>query len=907
MREDHTPESAAPRRSRKLNLSLHGTRTAYGFPLVAFALCACTATPTCPQVCAAAHGTGNLMRNSGFEQWQDDKPVGWDVVSTTDRSILLVGQDTNERHRGDAAARMEVLEHTEWSCYLGQNVDVDPGTLYTLRAWLKKSGNASAVINVKSADMRSSITFRGSRYQDWSPVDVVFSTGEFSAINVLLRLSFRDPKAVAWWDDVELVKGEALGEPHNPRMVLKQAPKHRPAPDALGRWPSERVMYRDELAGFEVWRMTDDPALDWHRYYDCQPWSPDGSAMVFYSSRPGGRGVWLMNADGSGVRPLPVPAEVGRPSSPVWSTDGTHIYVGGQNLAAVNANTGEARAITSHKEGGWGDLDLSPDGKWLVYGRYERSCWVSSTDGRVHHKLTEGGVDHCRFASADGRTVVCNDDGDTKMWTITWSPEQGPLDRRLMIDRRFSHPDRLPDFSGMVFAFWADGQGPRACGVDMDGSNFHTAVNAPFCHLSVSSDGTLLVGDHGYNQNGVPWVGVGRLDDKSFRQVAYHDSVFASSRGSRHAAAQSTHPHPHFSPDDTKFVFNSGLTWTNSEMLVCVWRRPDPPRNVKLAQHQLMWQPPRRCLELCGYNVYGSKGRNASFRLLTTEPVSGTDFAVAEHRESRFVVTAVEHSGLESQPAVHVSREGEGALQARLDAAAPPIPVEVRVVAAGRYESVLTWTCTDMSDVHHFAVYRSDRAAFEHSNRTIVGTPEAPLCEYRDWGLTPGATYHYRVTSVDRWWNESGAATATLAMDDAATVTMSLDAEAGTLGSGMKVVADSKAQRGRCIESLTGGDGVATYTFELERPGEYVIWGRASGPSGYSDSFFVSLDDGPRALWDVDSREYRWFRVCDREGRVPTSHQLAAGEHTITVFRREPGARLDVLNATDDLRSSPRR
>ena len=124
-----------------------------------------------------------------------------------------------------------------------------------------------------------------------------------------------------------------------------------------------------------------------------------------------------MNADGSGIRPLPVPVEIGRPSSPVWSIDGTHVYVGGRNLAAINASTGEARVITSHAEGHWGDLDLSPDGKWLVYGQYERSCWVSSTDGRVRHKLMEGGVDHCRFASADGRTVVCNDDGDTKIGT----------------------------------------------------------------------------------------------------------------------------------------------------------------------------------------------------------------------------------------------------------------------------------------------------------------------------------------------------------------------------------------------------------------------------------------------------------------------------------------------------------
>ncbi|MBT7300892.1 MAG: hypothetical protein HN849_15335 [Victivallales bacterium] len=847
-----------------------------------------------------------MLRNPGFEQWVEGKPAGWDVRSTADPPILLVSRDTGERHGRAASTRMEVLGRTKWSCYIGQAVDVAPGTLYTLRAWVRAPGDARAFVNVKSADMRTSITVKGSRYQDWSPIEVIFSTGESSKINVLLRLEFQDPKAVAWWDDVHLIEGEVPGEPYNPRMTLKQGPKHRPAPDAHGQWPSERVLYRDELAGAEVWRMTDDPALDWHRYYDCQPWSPDGSAMVFYSSRPGSRGLWLMDADGSHIRPLPVPTEVGRPSSPVWSTEGTHIYVGGQNLAAVDVTTGEARIITSHEEGGWDDLDLSPDGRWLTYGRRERSCWVSSTDGNTHHRLMEGGVDHYRFASADGRTIVCNDAGDTKMWKLTWSPEAGLLERVLMIDQRFSHPDRLPDFSGMVFAFWTDGQGNRACGVDMAGNGFHTAVNAPFCHLSVSNDGALLVGDHGYNQVGVPWVGVGRRRDRSFRKVAYHDSVFASSAGSRHEASQSTHPHPYFSPDDTKFVFNSGLTWTNSEMLVCVWRRPDPPQAVEFSRDRLSWRAPKRCLELRGYNVYVSQNTDGDRRLLNTEPISGTAFAVPGHRGRDLLVTAVEHSGLESQPVGTASTGARTTPLPRPDTASPPKPGGVRVTAAGRYESLLTWTCQDLADVHHFAIYRSDKATFEPSNRTIVGTPKAPLREFRDWGLNPGATYHYKITSVDRWWNESAAATATVTMDAASTVTMALGAESGALSNGMRAVADNRANGGKCVESLTEGDSVATYTFHLERDGEYVIWGRACGPDGHSDSFFVSLDDGPRALWDVDSREYRWSRASDREGSVPTLHQLAAGRHTITVSRREPGARLDGLIVTDDLRSTPR-
>ncbi len=52
-------------------------------------------------------------------------------------------------------------------------------------------------------------------------------------------------------------------------------------------------------------------------------WSPDGSKLIFVSNN----NIWVMNADGSGAKPLTnLPAKFSPVvSSPVWSPDGTKI------------------------------------------------------------------------------------------------------------------------------------------------------------------------------------------------------------------------------------------------------------------------------------------------------------------------------------------------------------------------------------------------------------------------------------------------------------------------------------------------------------------------------------------------------------------------------------------------------
>ena len=65
--------------------------------------------------------------------------------------------------------------------------------------------------------------------------------------------------------------------------------------------------------------------------FDAPKWSPDGRRVAFVSI---GRGIFLINADGSGLVPLPTPGRgSGTDRQPIWSPDGTRIaFVGPEGL-----------------------------------------------------------------------------------------------------------------------------------------------------------------------------------------------------------------------------------------------------------------------------------------------------------------------------------------------------------------------------------------------------------------------------------------------------------------------------------------------------------------------------------------------------------------------------------------------
>jgi TolB protein len=124
-------------------------------------------------------------------------------------------------------------------------------------------------------------------------------------------------------------------------------------------------------------------------------WSPDGRRIAFVSELFGGRGLQVMNADGSGRRTL---LHGVNGSHPTWSPDGRRIAFGSSHLAEfselylVNADGSGLRRLA---ERGLAPV-WSPDGQTIAFvrdfvGRSVPEIYVMNADGSGQRRVTHGG------------------------------------------------------------------------------------------------------------------------------------------------------------------------------------------------------------------------------------------------------------------------------------------------------------------------------------------------------------------------------------------------------------------------------------------------------------------------------------------------------------------------------------
>ncbi len=258
--------------------------------------------------------------------------------------------------------------------------------------------------------------------QEWQGFKAIYTVPVSGGDEQRVVADNKDHWGLAWTPDGRYIVFADAGWPISPGW-LWQIPVRGTQPERLlfgqeGIQPSirgNRLVYVRQMGNLNVWRRKlgsphsaspPDIFLTSTKMDSGPQFSPDGSKIVFESTRSGAYEVWMCRSDASGLIQLTHFNSV--TGTPRWSPDGQQIAfdsrsTGNADIFVVDSKGGRPRKLTDEPSNevlpSW-----SEDGRWLYFASNRTGGWqvwkMPSTGGRAVQVTHQGG--YAASESPDG-------------------------------------------------------------------------------------------------------------------------------------------------------------------------------------------------------------------------------------------------------------------------------------------------------------------------------------------------------------------------------------------------------------------------------------------------------------------------------------------------------------------------
>lgn len=192
------------------------------------------------------------------------------------------------------------------------------------------------------------------------------------------------------------------------------------------------IAFVEEFQNTNIWRIEPESANNSFRKFisssrrDNSPhFSPDGSKIVFSSTRAGNMDVWMCSSDGSNARQL-TDFQNSPTGSPRFSPDGKSVVFDAQiegngDIFVIPANGGAARRLTDDKS-----FDFMPswsaDGRFIYFASNRsgtEQIWKMPLEGGEAAQITRNGGRES-FAAPDGLEIYYSKDDEARgLWRVS--------------------------------------------------------------------------------------------------------------------------------------------------------------------------------------------------------------------------------------------------------------------------------------------------------------------------------------------------------------------------------------------------------------------------------------------------------------------------------------------------------